>query len=792
MSDELQPGSPEDAIDVPGLAADVEIRIDASGIPHIYAQSRDDAYLAQGFNAARDRLFQIDLWRRRGHGLLSEVFGEAYVEQDAANRLLLYRGDMAVEWAAYGAGVREAVESFVAGVNAYIEWACADPVRLPPEFGLYDYLPSRWDPADVVRFRTHGLFYNVEQEVARARTVHLAGAAADELRQAREPADPLVVPDGIDWSLIDEGVLRTYRLAFAPVSFDGTADPASAIEGVSGSNNWVVDGSRTDTGRPILANDPHRAVTLPSLRYVAHLVTPDLDVIGAGEPGLPGISIGHNERVAFGLTIWPADVEDLYVYRLDPEDAERYLTDRGWQQFERAEESVPVRGTAPRVVGLRFAEHGPVIHHDPERGIAIALRAVWLEAGMAPYVASLGYGDARDGDEFIAALDRWGAPAVNQVFATVDGDWGWQVAARIPRREGWDGSMPVAGDSGREWRGFVTSSELPSERRPDRGWIATANEENLPADWTDRGLTATYDWYSGARARRLREWLAEDDSVSVARSADMQMDELSVHMRELLGLLSAFPPAAPSLAREFDALIGWDGHEGADSREALIAQIWVRRHLRERLVRERLTADGVQGAALEEAVSLLLTDESFGGDLRGELILARWMGDALGDAACGLLVEETLRAAIAEIEDRLGSEADGPWAWGRLHHSSVTHPAFARRADKVDPSWVALGPTPRGGSGDTVGMAGYDAGFRQSIGSTFRMVLDVGDWDRSVAMNSPGQSGDPRSTHYGDLFGPWVAGETFPLVYSRAAVEARTARILRLRASGRTGVDPAS
>lgn len=249
---------------VSALEEPVEIVIDRWGVPHIHARSRSDVFVAQGFNAARDRLFQIDLWRRRGHGRLSEVLGPDYLEQDRANRLFLYRGDMADEWSAYAVGTEDVVRSFTAGVNAYVAWAREDPSRLPPEFALYGYEPAFWDPSDAVRFRTHGLFYNVEQEVARARTLIAGGLEAELIRQAREPDDPLVIPEGIDLSVFTADVLRTYQLAFAPVDFTGAASPSSAQEGVAGSNNWVVAGERTSTGRPILANDPHRAITLPS------------------------------------------------------------------------------------------------------------------------------------------------------------------------------------------------------------------------------------------------------------------------------------------------------------------------------------------------------------------------------------------------------------------------------------------------------------------------------------------------------------------------------------------------
>jgi len=764
----------ETSFTVAGLRESVEIRIDTWGVPHIYASSRHDVFLAQGFNAARDRLFQLDIWRRRGHGHLSAVFGENYVEQDRANRLMLYRGNMENEWASYGSGVKDAAESFVAGLNAYIGWALEASGRLPPEFAVYSFEPALWDAADIVRFRTHGLFYNVEQEVARARTLHEVGPDAEELRQAREPADPLVIPEGTQLADFGPDTLRTYQLAFAPVSFAGAPDPSSAREGISGSNNWVVDGSRTTTGRPILANDPHRAVTLPALRYIAHLCTPDLDVIGAGEPGLPGVSIGHNQDLAFGLTIWPADVEDLYVYHLDPNDPSRYIGPSGSTSFEVVHDEVAVRDAQATPVELHFTQHGPVIHVDRERGIAIALKAMWLEQGMAPYMASIGYCDARTGDDFIAALSRWGAPAVNQVFATVDGDWGWQVAAKIPRRPGWDGSLPVLGNGAFEWDGFVTAEDLPSERRPDRGWIASANEENLPADWDNTELTSTYDWYSGGRASRLKDWLSEDDAVSVESSRVMQMDAKNFHGLEILSMLSEIELGSGAAEEEFRALISWDGIEHVNSRETLVFQLWLRRHLRPELLSERLAVNGVSADEMSRALALVLKDESFGGDLRADRRMARWALSEMDRNELSNLVSRTMADALREIEALIGVETvKEPWTWGKLHHSAMSNVALAD-VDGVDPAWQRVGPLPRGGSGDTVGMAGYDATFRQSIGSTFRMVLDVGSWDDSLAMNSPGQSGDPRSEHYADLFSPWVAGDMKPLVFSREAVERET------------------
>ncbi|WP_271215044.1 penicillin acylase family protein, partial [Pseudonocardia halophobica] len=304
---------------VPGLESPVEMIIDRWGVTHIYASCSHDAYFAQGFNAARDRLWQIDLWRRRGLGLLSEVFGPHFVERDRAARLFLFRGDMRQEWLAYGSDTKRIASAFVAGVNAYVDLVRASPSLLPPEFRRYGYLPSRWQPEDVARIRSHGLFQNIREEVARARTIRDYGVAVEELRKVREPFVPLTVPEGLDLDAIPDDVLDVYELATTYPDFDDPARvPSSDAVLMEGSNNWVLGGQVTSTGRPIVANDPHRSLSLPSLRYLVHLNTPSFSVIGGGEPALPGVSIGHNGALAFGMTLFSVDQEDLYVYELDP------------------------------------------------------------------------------------------------------------------------------------------------------------------------------------------------------------------------------------------------------------------------------------------------------------------------------------------------------------------------------------------------------------------------------------------------------------------------------------------
>ena len=325
-----------------GLRNSVDILVDRWGVPHIFATNEEDLFFAQGFNAARDRLFQLDLWRRRGLGLLSEALGPDYIEQDRAARLFLYRGPISDEWKAYNPRnperVEQVVRSFTSGINAFIDYAASHPEKLPWEFKQFGYQPARWMPEDVVRIRSHGLTRNLLSEISRARTACVADIKADEVRSGLQPPWGTSIPERLD-ACLPRDFARVFRLATqavrlarpqravtGPLQALGGEDPADPNPAADGSNNWVVAPAKSATGRAIMANDPHRAYSVPSLRYIVHLSAPTLDVIGAGEPVLPGISIGHNGTIAFGLTIFPIDQEDLYVYELHATDPHLYGT----------------------------------------------------------------------------------------------------------------------------------------------------------------------------------------------------------------------------------------------------------------------------------------------------------------------------------------------------------------------------------------------------------------------------------------------------------------------------------
>lgn len=783
---------------VPGLRAPAEIRVDRWGVPHIYAGSERDAFFVQGWNAARERLFQIDLWRRRGLGQLAEVFGPAYVEQDRAARLFLYRGDMAREWRAYsqsGHNAERIATAFVTGINAYIEWLEANPSKLPPEFKLLGYRPAKWSPEDVVRIRSHGLTRNLRSEVARANVVCRSDLKSDGIRVGLQPAWETRIPEGLD-PCLPKDVLRVFDLATQGVRLtrDSLKGPTAgtagapvriaaderALEALEGSNSWVIAPHKSATGRPIMANDPHRAYSTPSLRYIAHVVAPGLNVIGAGEPALPGISIGHNGTIAFGLTIFSIDQEDLYVYELNPANADEYRYAGRWEPVRTVSEVIRVKGAPPVIARLKFTRHGPLIHTDADRDRGYAVRSCWLEPGMAPYFGAIDYMRAQNFDEFRRSMRHWGAPTENQVYADTSGNIGWVPGGLAPVRVGYDGLLPVPGDGRYEWAGFWNGDQMPWALNPKAGWFATANQMNLPADFPYRRRLLGFEWTNGSRYARISEVLALPRKVSLAESMRLQNDILSVPARRLVALLAPLSSPDARTQPALDLLRGWSGVQRADSAQAALIEVWFSRHLGRAFKEAVLSKAAAEAMGPPDAAVMLDTLERpearFGPnavELRNEVLLG------------------SLAAAWAELEKLQGPDPR-QWQWGRLHHNLPEH-ALSAAVDEATRARFNVGPLAKGGSAYTPNQSTYRVSdFRHINGASFRIVVDVGNWDNSRAVNHPGQSGNPDSPHYRDLAPLWQKGEYFPLAYSRRAVVKATQYRIVLNPQTQPDYRPAS
>lgn len=743
-----------------GLSAPVDIRIDRWGIAHIKAETQADAFFAQGWNAARDRLWQIDLWRKRGLGLLAGDFGPAYAAKDQAARLFLYNGDLEPEWRSYGPNAKAWTAAFVAGINAYLDGIDAGEHQLPPEFRLMGTRPGRWQAEDVVRIRSHARVHNLDHELRRSAVVAKYGEEADGLRKARQPDRPLQVPEGFEPAELPAEILKTYLLATEPPTFGSDSVQAEAAPSeVLGSNAWAVAPSRTTTGRAILASDPHRAHQMPGLRYVVHLQAPGLNVIGAGEPAVPGVSFGHNEDIAFGLTIWPIDQEDLFVYDLNPDDPNQYRYGNGWEAMQVRREALPVKGEGERAIELRFTRHGPVLHVDRAAGKAYGLRTIWSEPGTAAYLASLAFLQARTIADYEQALKGWGAPSSNHVVAEKDGgNIARFTAGFVPVRPNWDGLLPVPGDGRYEWAGLRDPLTTPRVKNPAEGWVATSNQFNLTDDWLRPDNTPGFEWPDPARYNTVSAALEAKLQHSLDDICALQTSYHSNPAERLVPLLEALPDS-PAKAM----LQGWDLQLKADSAGAALFETWFMRHLAPRVL-DAVSPAGLQAYAalpdLAQAVDLVTA-----GDPR--------LGDRDG------LLSETLAAAWEDAHQRFGPNS-AAWRWGDFHHAYHPHDLSALLDEATRKAW-SVGPLPKGGSGLTVNNNNYRlSDGRLTLGVTWRMVCDVGDWDACVTINSPGQSGLLSSPHYRDLFGLWAEDQYVPMPFSDAKIAETGALILRL------------
>lgn len=754
----------EGVIRLKGLRKPVKILRDQWGIAHIYAETQDDLFFAQGLVAAQDRLWQMDLWRRVGEGKLAEALGPRALERDRFARLIRYRGDMKAEYESYAPDARQIIEAFVRGVNAQIELS---KNRLPIEFQITGVKPEPWTPeVCLTRMAGYVMTRNASNEILRAQLVREFGKEFVDEWVETEPKRKIEIPAKLDLAGIDSAILAAASAAAGPVRFNPISPNPAAPNPNDGSNNWVIDGTMSATGKPILANDPHRTIALPSLRYLVHLVGPGWNVIGAGEPALPGIAAGHNERVGFGFTIVGIDQQDLYVEEVNPANPNEYRYRGKWERMRVERELIKVKGEAkPREVELKFTTHGPVIYEDKERRRAYALRWVGSEPGTAGYLASLTLNRVQNWKEFLKAMERWKVPSENLIYADVDGNIGWVAAGLTPIRKNWSGLLPVPGAEGKyEWQGFLPVSELPQSFNPSKHFVATANHNILPPGYKHE---LGYEWSNPIRFQRIAEVLSSTKGkFDVSDFEKLQHDETSLPARELTALLREAKGAGPELRFYVEMLTKWDCRLGKDSAAAALFEIWLMK-LPAAVFRRHVPPDAWRAVA--GRVPLLKTIEALKNPS------PRWFDGENARAGRDAVLLSSLEEAVKEARERLGADSSS-WRWGRLHFARFTH---ALSIDAAQEALFDLPSVERGGDGNTA-LATSGPNFRQNHGASFREILDVSDWDRSVATSVPGQSGQPGSKHYGDLLPLWAEGKYFPLLYGKQKVEAMAKERLTL------------
>jgi len=729
---------------LPGLAAPATIRRDALGVPHIQAGSTPDAIRAQGYATAQDRLWQMDLLRRRAQGELAEAFGEGALRADRDARTLGLGHAAAASLAALDPDSRALLEAYAAGVNAYI---ASHRDALPLEFRMLRYEPRPWQAADTVA-------------VGKLLALDLAqGWEAEAFRATVGDTLPPEVQD-----LLYPGAFPDDRILFGQDT--RTAPPAAeAADHARGSNNWVVSGAHTATGKPLLANDPHLGLAVPSIWTAVHLTTPDLDVAGVTLPGAPGVILGRNRRVAWGCTNVHDDSADLYIEEWGGYD--RYRVPGGWETAEIREERIQVRdgplsATSHTVVHpVRVTRHGPVVEI---RGRLYALK--WTSLDDTPeLVAFLQMDRASNWEEFQEALRRFPGPSQNFVYADVDGRIAWYSAGRLPIRRSGDGSRPYRGatDEG-DWTGFVPFESLPHLVDPPSGRIVTANNRLVGADYpyvVTRGGIGPWRAAAIFRALESREGWTADDMVR------LQGERLSLpHLdlaRALVDAAGRHRGDAPwdEIARE---MTGWDGRMQADSRPAALA-MGTFRTLGDRVIGPRVnrvaSAESLRRRSV--AVHRLIRE-------RPPAFIPA------GDEAWDGVLRGAWDSAVADLARTLGPDR-ARWSWGAMNRMAVHHPlsrVVPRLALLLDPPVADMG-----GSSTSPNVL-YISPSGAIEGPSMRFVADLADPDGIRLVNFMGQSGHPASPHYGDQFQPWVRVESPRMAFTPAAVARETRHTLTL------------
>jgi penicillin amidase len=765
-------GSRPGLVRIAALDDEVEVLRDRWGVPHLYARTEHDLFFANGVVHAEERLWQMELNRRAAAGRLSELFGARTLDVDRMLRRFGFARAARAEVGLLADGSRAALEAYAAGVN----WASEARAR-PLEMLLLRHRPEPWTIVDSLswaKLMGWSLSVNWDTEVARARLLERLGPEVASELEPLYPAGGWVTAHGEEIAAAAGSLLDSYRLL----------QDVTGLGSLGGSNAWAVGPSRSASGAALLANDMHLAPGLPSVWYELSLDAGSLHCVGCSLPGIPGIVVGHNGRIAWGFTASLADVQDLFVEEVHPDDPRRFRRGDDWEQARVVVEEIRVRGQ-PRWQSqeVLLSSNGVVVTELLPGGRAtVSLRASPLEPGRT-FDAGMELMRARDWAEFRAAMRGWSTPSLGVAYADADGNVGYQLVGSLPVRGQGDGSVPVPGaDPAYAWRGWVPFEELPSRLNPPEGYVATAN--NKPHGG-DRPHAFGTDWADAYRVGRIVELLRERDKHDRASFRAIQLDTTSLAARgfvaEVGRILADEQPIDPLEREALRILLLWDGALAPESAAAAIYELFRIKLLRflyapqlGDLVDVYLGAPpggraGGSSYSWRHSSRLLaaMRDPEWP-EKRGHRSLS-WRDVlliCLGDAVTQLRIEH--------------GEEIGCWEWGRLHQLTFAH-TLAENA--VLRRLLNRGPYPVGGDVDTpmqIGAPGYRPDGAVTWVPSYRQIVDFADVRLSQSMHTTGQSGHPGSRHYDDLIPMWLAGEYHPMLWTRADVEANVESETRL------------
>lgn len=765
-------------INIPGLHSRVTIRRDERGIPHIEAANDDDLYFAQGYVTASDRLWQMDVQRRAARGELSEIFGQGTLEQDKRHRTFGFAQIVDETAAHLPPDLSAILDSYARGVNAYID--SRTDKTLPPEFQILQYKPRPWKPADslaVGKLMAEYLSTSWQLDIMRAALQSLPKDKRDALLPEVSPLDVLVVGKDKPAKAADAIIPSTPSPSAAVIASIAEMIESDRVAAeqlgmldqtpkLQASNNWVVSGKRTVSGKPLLANDPHIPASAPSVWYLTELSAPGMHVAGVTFPGAPGIIVGHNDRIVWGVTNLGPDVQDVYIEKFDKDNPGRYLTPNGWRDAEVRHEVIKVRksftdsATDSQNFDVAITRHGPIVlEKNSER---YALRWTALDSSLNEAGAFIQANHARNWKEFTAALSTYGGPTQNFVYADVDGHIGYYGAGRIPIRKTGDGSLPYDGstDAG-EWTGWIPFNELPNVYDPPSGIIVTANQRVVGSDYP---YSLSHSWAQPYRARRIFDLLSQKPKLTTDDFRRIQGDVYSIGLASFAHdsaklLKPLIPTGDQKFSQSIEALEKWDGEVRSDSTVAPLAY-QMRAAFRTRILTTALGPDLLtiyQWFNFESTLDRLMLEQP-----------QEWLPNEFKNYG------ELLQACYADARTAL-TKNPGPdetkWKWGEIYKVRFNH--YLAAAPFIGLQFQ-IAPFPQNG----VGGLGATVNVGSSV--SMRLIADPSDWDKTQHGITLGESGIPSNSHWKDQLEDWrnVTPRAFP--FTRAAVESATKETLVL------------
>lgn len=760
-------------IQLANLHNPVEVLRDTWGVPHIYAQDTHDLFMAQGFVHAQDRLWQMESQRRLGYGRLSELVGARAIDTDRYMRILGLGRSAQRDATLVSGQTRDALTAYVDGINAFIT---QHQRKLPPEFLALRHTPEPWTIADILvwgKVMALSLSGNWQQEIIRAQLIAKMGSARANTYEPSQRDDmPITVPPGVQYSA---------TIGASALTMAEHARPWINDNENNGSNNWVVSGARTVSGLPLLANDPHLGILVPSIWYENHLHAPDYHVTGASFAGVPGVIIGHNERIAWGVTNGMTDVQDLYIERFDPTDTtgRRYEYQGEWHQAELIYETIHVKGGAPVIEPVRVTRHGPIITaltntdgvRDPQ---PLALRWTALDTSTL-FDAVIALNRATDWESFRMALQKWDVPPQNFVYADIEGHIGYQLAGAIPLRSNSDGRIPVPGWNGEyEWQGYVPFDQLPASYDPANGYIATANNRIVPLD---RSPAIRGEWSNGWRAARIIQRITQHERHDASTFAHIHADHFHMGSHDIIALAGRLPDG-DAVANQARALLSaWDGEVATHSIAATIAlqfvdelQRVVFTHLLP-IMEQTIGMGALVGRPGREYMNRA-TPDLLQAAVRND---NDWFGDT---RAWDDIIPLAWQQTMTTLKKRLGQNPN-QWRYGAWHTITLKH---AMGALPLIGALFNRGPFELGGNRDTVNMGDINTinGTTSYTCPSLRIISDTSDWDLSKSIHPVGQAGHLLSTHYADFVKAWLNVEYHPMPWQRRRVEEVCQEVLTL------------